>query len=181
MPELCVTERYVSWLQFDMVARVTHMRVKASQMVINKKGEKIPYIDSLDFIRVRKDVDHDISVSFDYFKIKCTERWEKIILQFMDTNHPETRPDGENWIESYDDDELTGDPDYKYYHLSNVMYIFKDAFFHWHSESPEFFSIFSKEDMVDESSLDFKRWSIQVPRTPAEIREENIRRHGWRK
>jgi hypothetical protein len=171
-------KRLVSWWQFITITRVSHMRVKIREKAIDRNWTMAPYLDLLDFIRLKKEDDY--SYTYDYYPMKCTAKLEKIILQFVDGNHPQTRPDGDKWIEAFDEDDvgyIKGDPEYKYYDLSNID-LFNDTYITWHyfSESKTaYFSIFFKEEMVK----DGLGWKIKVPMTPAEIQDKATREQGW--
>lgn len=150
--ELFISEdRYISWWQFEMLSQTSRMRVKTGTKV-NNSGKKVPYIVALEFINVGG---KDKFYAYDYYKMKCTEKLEKIVLQFLDTNHPQMKYEGQA-------------PGYKYFHLTNIK-IFNETYIMGHSFSDgdmEFFSIFFKEEMK-KNDLGY---SIKVPITAKEIK-----------
>jgi hypothetical protein len=150
--ELYISEdRYISWWQFEVLSQTSRMRVKTGTKV-NDKGKKVPYVVALDFINVGG---NDKFYDYDFYKMKCTEKLEKIVLQFLDTNHPQMKYEGQT-------------RNYKYFHLANIS-IFNETYIMGHSFSDgdiEFFSIFFKEDMK-KNDLGY---SIKVPMTSKEIK-----------
>jgi hypothetical protein len=109
--------------------------------------------------------------------MKCTAKLEKIIMQFVDANHPQTRPDGDKWVEAFDEDDvgyIKGDPEYKYYDLSYID-LFNDTYTTLHFSEGKIYSLFFKEEMVK----DGLGWIIKVPMTPTEIQAERTRQQGW--
>jgi hypothetical protein len=149
--ELYISEdRYISWWQFEVLSQTSRMRVKTGKKV-NTRGKKVPYIAALEFINVGGD---DKLYDYDFYKMKCTEKLEKIVLQFLDTNRPQIKYEGQP-------------PGYKYFRLADIN-IFDETYIMGHSFSDgkiEFFSIFFKEDMK-KNDLGY---SIKVPMTSKEI------------
>ena len=144
-------KRLASWWQFEMLSQTSRMRVKTGKK-INARGKKVPYIAALEFINVGGS---DKFYAYDFYLMKCTEKLEKIVLQFLDTDHPQMKYDGQA-------------PGYKYFHLANIS-IFNETYIMGHSFSDgkiEFFSIFFKEDMK-KNDLGY---SIKVPMTSKEIK-----------
>ena len=87
--------------------------------------------------------------------MKCTEKLEKIVLQFLDTNPSQMRYEGQA-------------PGYKYFRLPDLN-IFDQTYIMGHSFSDgdmEFFSIFFKDEMK-KNDLGY---SIKVPMTSKEIK-----------
>lgn len=174
-------KRVASWWQFLTITRVSHMRVKISEKAIDRNWTMAPYLDLIDFIRLAKEDDY--YYTYDYYAMKCTAKLEQMLLQFVNTNHPQTRPDGDKWIEGYDEDDdegyTRGDPGYKYYDLSAID-LFNDTHITWYNPSENKthrFSIFLKEDMLKEGT----GWTVKFPMTPREIQVERTRQQGWEK
>ena len=161
-----VDNRFVSFASFDLFADVSYMRLKINDG--NDSERKLPYIESLEFLK--REVEGERLITIDRLKARCTEKWELKILKYISSNPTEGRPDGFWWKEPYGDS-LTGDPNYKYYHLDEkIQELFENALV-FKSYLPEkkysIFLMFSKEDLIADAYSE--QWTILIPMTPTEI------------